>query len=161
VKPIKETKNEKKFCVFIVLSVIFSLVSTMPILLCMFNFSDETKQLFSVILSTLFWGGLIAEQVFIWLADRLRKQELPKNLKSKKRQRVGIASFCETKVGIATDVVFVISLMIYIVLFVGDWGVLVVQYVCLFLIVLSFRVHCIANGKNYRYILYLQKRREK
>lgn len=157
----KDTKSVKKLLIFVVLSMAFSFVSTVPVLLCVIDFTDQTKQLFTIILSASFWGGLIAEQVFIWLADRLRKRELSKNVKETEKHRVGIASFCKTKAGTVSDIVFAVSFITFVVLFIGGWGISFAQYLCLFLIVLSFRVHCIANGKNYRYILYLQKRREK
>lgn len=154
-------KIEKKFSIYVILSMIFSLVSTVPILLCMIDVSDSSKQLFTVLLSLAFWCGLLAEQIFICLANKLRIKAFSNNVFGKTDVKAGLISFCKTKAGTVADAVFAVSFITFIVLFIGGWGISFAQYLFLFLIVLSFRVHCIANGKNYRYILYLQKRREK
>lgn len=143
------------------ISVICSVVSSSAILISMAQVDGLVEWVIKILASLLFWVGLIMEQVFIWKANKQRGL-IEKSLSGYKcRGLPGICSFFKTEMGFITDVTFIFSMIVYIVFAVGNGGVKVMQYVFLFLIVLSFRLHCIANGKNYRYKLYLQKRRAK
>ncbi len=154
-KPISRFINSIK------ISQVFAVISSLSVLLIVINVEDSKKIIVSVAASLMFWLGLIAEQLFVWSANKQRKK-LEQSVGSyKDRGLPGIFSFFKTKMGLVADVAFILSTVTYIILFAGNWGEDTVQYIFLFLMVLSFRLHCIANGKNYRYIHYLQKRRAK
>lgn len=138
---------------------LFSVISSAALLLTLIDVDGKVGVLVKILTSLLFWGGLVAEQVFFWKAAKQRKAIESEVSGRKYRGLPGIFSFFRTKLGIASDVTFIISLVIFIVLAIGNWGENVAQYILLFLIVLSFRLHCITNGQNYRYKLYLRKRR--
>lgn len=142
------------------ISQVFSAVSSLSVLLIIINVEESKKLIVSIIASILFWLGLIAEQVLVWSANKQRKK-LEQSFGYKEQGLPGIVSFFKTKTGKTADLIFAVSTVTYIILLVGNWGENTVQYVFLFLMFLSFRLHCIANGKNYRYIHYLQKRRAK
>ena len=142
-------------------AIICSVISSSAVLTSMFDIDDSKEIFLKVFASSLFWVGLILEQIFIWKSNKLRKS-IEKSQSGRTPQGLpGICSFFKTKVGFIVDIVFILSIIIYIVLSIGNWGIRVAQYIFLFLIVLSFRLHCITNGKNYKYKLYLQRRRAK
>lgn len=143
------------------LSMLCSALSSGAILISMAEVDASEKLAVKIIASLLFWIGLIIEQALFWCAARMRKK-IALNTAQKSVSGVpGVFGFCKTKVGTVADAIFVLSLIVYVVLAIGNWGTNAAQYIFLFLIVLSFRLHCIANGKNYRYKLYLQRRRAK
>ena len=97
---------------------------------------------------------------------RARRLEARKKLEktetvTKLRGLPGVISFLKTPFGFVTDVLLVGCTVAYTVLVIGGWGQGLAQYILLFLIVLTFRWHSIANGKNYRYKLLLKRRRKK
>ena len=142
-------------------AIICSVISSSAVLISILDIDDSKEFLLKIFASTLFWVGLILEQIFIWKSNKLRNS-IEKTQPGRRLQGLpGICSFFKTEVGFIVDIVFILSIIIYIVLSIGNWGIKVAQYIFLFLIVLSFRLHCITNGKNYRYKLYLQRRRAK
>ena len=137
---------------------IFTLLSSLAVLLIILDVEESKEFIVMLAASLMFWGCLIAEQIFLWNANKQRKQ-VERRLSGYKAQGLpGICSFFKTKLGLISDVLWAVSTVIYIILLAGNWGEKVAQYILLFLMVLSFRLHCIANGKNYRYKHYLQKR---
>ena len=125
-------------------SMVSSVISSSALLLCFWGIQRE-KEIFAIIIPIVFWVGLILEQCFMWEANRIF------NKFKKVRCLPGIISICKTQLGFISEIVFLVTLIGFIVLFVGRWGEQFFQYILLFFIVLSFRIHCIANGKNYRY----------
>lgn len=146
---------------FFRLSMVFSLLSSSAILISMMDVSGSKEFAFVMAASSIFWIGLILEQFFFWRSAGMRKNIMANAPPTRITYTVGIISFCKTKIGSIADLVLVISLISYIVLVIGNWGTDVLQFIFLFLIVFSFRFHCLANGKNYRYLLYMQRRRAK
>lgn len=147
--------REDKCRFYAKLSLFFSVISSLPILLCILNpKSDKDERTVIFITSAVFWAGLIAEQAFIWLANFQRK----KLSDNKKGGYPGIISFFKTKVGKVSDIILIISVIAFIIMSTAEISVNVVQFIILFLIVLSFRFHCITNGKNYSYKSEKKKR---
>lgn len=141
-------------------SLISSGVSSLAVLLCIFGAKGEQKIL-AIILPIIFWVGLILEQYFIWDANRLLRKIEKTNKVEKIHCLPGIVSIAKSQLGMIADCVFIGALIGFIVLHIGKWGEQHIQYILLFFIVLSFRVHCIANGKNYQYKNYLLHERGK
>ncbi len=143
------------------ISLLCSFLSSAAVLMSAVETEGSLKRVVGVVGPLIFWIGLFVEQLCIWRANRWRKAEKARLPGYCVRGLPGVCSFFKTKVGSVADITCILSVIGYLVLAIGHWGVNIAQYIFLFLIVLSFRVHCIANGKNYRYKLYLQKRRAK
>ncbi|MBE6808055.1 MAG: hypothetical protein E7524_01155 [Ruminococcaceae bacterium] len=139
--------------------IVGSAVSSVSFIAAILEGETLTSRIIKILCALLFWSGLAVEQIFMWKANK-RRLKIESIVSGRRITGMsGIFSFLKTEFGFFTDATLAISLITYIVLVIGNWGENVAQYIFLFLIVLSFRLHCIANGKNYRYKLYLQKRR--
>ena len=141
----------------VVIALVFSVISSLPILFCILDLRNDSAEKALIFASSItFWVGLLFEQCFIWLADSQRKKT-EKN-KKQKGVRPGIISFFKTKLGKVSDITFILSVVAFMIMVTADISVNVGQFVVLFLIVLSFRFHCITNGKNYSYKSEKKKR---
>lgn len=138
---------------YISLSVICSIISSISIALIPIEKSSEDNKAIVFIIPIIFWLGFIAEQFFIWRANHFRKVIEKKGERYQKRirGRPGIISLFKTKEGIASDMLFLVCLIVLIVITVMNVGESRLQYIISTLLVLSFRLHCIFNGINYRY----------
>lgn len=152
-------KVYKSFSLNITISLVYSLISSFAILPVMFLGEDEFKnQIIKIIFPVIFWLCTVFELVFIITANSIRK-ELENNPGNKKfKRRIGVISFFSNKFAANVDLIFIVSLIVFLVMSIFGLGEKVVQYVLMFILILTFRVHCTLNGKNYRYKRYLRKR---
>lgn len=141
-------------------AIAFSVVSSASILACAFmGANEDIDKILKVIFPIVFWLGLVGEQVNMWMANKTRK-DIESNTKHRKiRAKPGISSIMQTDSGAIADITCVISLIVLIILMIIGVGEKVVQFIFIFLLVLSFRLHCILNGKNFRYKKYLSMRK--
>ncbi len=152
-------KVYKSFSLNITISLVYSLISSLAILPIMFLGEDEFKnQIIKIIFPVIFWLCTVFELVFIITANSIRKEleSYPENKKFKRR--IGVISFFSNKLAANVDLIFIVSLIVFLVMSIFGLGEKVVQYVLMFILILTFRVHCTLNGKNYRYKRYLKKR---
>ena len=144
----KLTKNR----LYIVMAMVFSTISSMSVLLCIIDTkTDAAEQKIIFIASLLFWSGLLIEQIFIGIAGYNRRKLAATEKNNGKKSLPGILSFFKTKLGTASDIVLIVSIVIYLILYFTKTGIDFGQFIVLFFIVLSFRFHCISNGVNYTY----------
>lgn len=152
----------KRYIRFINYSLVCSVISSLSIISCVFlGNGNTTDNIISVLFPLIFWIGLAAEQIMIWRANSIRRKK-ECELQSTRINKgeitgVGVFSPFKTKQGKAADICFLFSLIILIVLFfirVDEK----LQFVFISILVMSFRLHCILNGKNFRYKTYLSKR---
>ena len=150
----------RDFNLFVTSSMVFSLISSASIIACILIGTDEaTNKVLRLVFPIVFWLGLIAEQVFIWKANSLRKHFEATGKKRGIKMNPGIISILQTEAGAIADIVFAISLVVFVILMATGVGEKAIQYIFIFLLVLSFRLHCILNGKNFRYKKFLAKRK--
>lgn len=141
-------------------AILFSFISSLGILLCIaLQNVENINKVFVFLIPLIFWVGLFFEQLFFWQANALRKKIEDTGQFRRARGRPGIISFLRSEWGFIADLTLTVSLIVYLVLWAGNWGKNIIQFIILFFIVLSFRLHCIVNGKTFRYNLYLKKRR--
>ena len=140
----------RKHALLLKSSMISSCVSSVSLLLCIFAVRSDLK-IYRFLIPMIFWLGLIAEQVFFWKANSILKQIINTGQVERLNKKPGIIAPLQTELGAIADLVFVVSLIVFLILMIGNWGQSVFQFIFLFLIVLSFRIHCVANGKNYWY----------
>lgn len=150
----------RRFNLYVTGSIVFSVISSAAILACIFIGTNETTdRVLKIVFPVVFWIGMICEQLLIWNANSMRKQLELKTKRRCVRLKLGIVSFIQTEAGAITDLVFAISLVVFVILVAIGVGEKAVQYIFIFLLVLSFRLHCILNGKNFRYKKFLAKRK--
>lgn len=144
------------------LSIICSFISSTPLLSCIFlEKNNESDVIIKIVFPIVFWIGLLAEQFFFWKSNSIRKDILKSGKFRKLKSNIGLISMLQNEYGAVADIVFVISLVVLLVLMIIGIGEKTAQYVLIFLLVLSFRLHCILNGKNFKYINYSLKRQVK
>lgn len=150
----------RKYNLFISLSMCFSVISSVAVIFCVFVADDkEASKNLQIICPIIFWLGLLAEQVFIWTANFIRKKTVVSVGKRKKQMLPGVVSFFRTAEGTIADILMIVFFTLLVILMIFKIGEEALQYIFICLLVLSFRFHCILNGKNFRYKKYLVKRK--
>lgn len=151
-----------KFTHLINTAIVCSFVSSFALLSCIFiGMNDISDKIIGIIFPIIFWIGLIAEQVLIWKSNAVRK-EIENIGKTRKFQgRPGIINIWKNRYGAIADIVCLVSLLLLALFMIIGIGEKTIQYILIFLLVLSFRLHCIFNGQNFRYKKFLEKRKVK
>jgi len=111
------------------------------------------------IVAATFWGSLALEICLIYLCDKERKN-LEKEIHrfiALKHAKVGIFSFRTSKEGMMADVVLLIFMVVLIVVIAAKVKAAWIIMTTVSMLLLSFNMHCLLNGKNYRYIKALRK----
>lgn len=143
----------------IILAIIFSVLSSVMLLAIIFTENETKIAAFLKIFSpTMFWIMLLGEQFFIWRANGMRKKIQKARYKSVALP--GIVAFMQTGAGTVADIFCGVSIILFVITSLCDIGSNTTQYLLIFLIILTFRLHCILNGKNFRYKLYLSRKKD-
>jgi len=140
---------------YLILSILGFLISSSTFFLVPFASFEEKGLAYNLayIIGIGFWMGLLLAIVFTSLLSSLRLKE-EKKAKNKKlsNSRIGIAKFFSNNIAKTFDIIFFISLIGQVVVLMIDTYIMV-EVVILFMLVFSFEMHCVFNGKNYLYIL--------
>ena len=147
---------KRKHSLCFTFSLIFSVISSIMLSGAIFVNSDGKNKVLLLISGIAFWVALLLEQIFFWWANHLMKKSDAKNSRYI-RSKPGIFSFGTSIEGIVADAMFVISLVVLLVCTGFGIGEEIAQYIIICLLVLSFRLHCFLNGKNYRYKKVVRK----
>lgn len=151
-----------KFTYLINTAIVCSFVSSFALLSIIFiGTNDVLDKIIKIIFPIIFWSGLIAEQIFIRKSNAVRKEIENIGGTRKFQGKPGIINVWKTQYGAIADIVFIVSLLLLVVFMIIDIGEEFIQCILIFILVLSFRLHCIFNGQNFRYKKYLEKRKEK
>lgn len=122
---------------------------------------EETKiqVLAKLLIGVGFWGSLITQFLLVYLTtkERKRMQLIGYKAKSINVSKIGLISFFKTKESKIVDVVLIVSLLslVCVVALQTDNDLIIIFSLSIFS--LMFNLHCILNGKNYRYIKLLKK----
>lgn len=150
----------KRTITFFRLSMLSMLAATIG-LACIPVLSEFTA--LSYCAAAVFWLGVIFQQVFFWIGNAGRKKMEQKVFRVKRggKGALGIICFGSNRKATICDCVMFASI-IAVVLEIAfsakqDW-LIMISLVALFL---SFNLHCVLNGKNYRYFsaFYNHKKR--
>lgn len=145
-----------------VVSSIVSIIAFMSIPLC-FAFGDEKKGFLTIIVASVFWGGLLIEQVFLLMANYGRKkiQRSAQKLRPIEIKTIGLLKFGANREAFVCDIslAFFVVTTSLLLIFDIQHDLLVISSLAGLL--LSFNLHCIFNGKNYTYIKAFRKIRDK
>lgn len=144
-------KIKRQHFVFFWFAVVCSVISSLSLLAAVLVNNEGKYKAILMAFGFIAWIGLILEQVFFWKANQFMKKAMRKE-KYRIVGRVGILSVFGCIEGLIADIVFFVSVIAFIVCAATGYGVDFIQYICICLIVLSFRLHCFLNGRNYKYI---------
>lgn len=106
------------------------------------------------ILATIFWISILVECVFVHLSTQERRWIERKEYRSKvlKYSQPGVVSFFKNPEATVADVILFITATLVVILMwtrVKNGWMVMADISILFL---SFNLHCVLNGKNYRYL---------
>ncbi|WBY64029.1 DUF1295 domain-containing protein [Thermocaproicibacter melissae] len=146
-------KSDVKRNLFFILSAISFLLMSATILVMPFAYENEIELKAT---GTAFWLFLILGFLFNFLSDRAQKayqKELPENAE-KMEGRVGLLSFFSNIPASISDAVLLAGILaaFCMELFRPSLTTTYAVYVLLFFILLSFCMHCLFNGKKFRFI---------
>lgn len=143
-------EKDNRFSFLIKWAIVLSAISSVSVLFALISLSnDKAELIIKIIASIVFWFGLFVEQAFIWRANSLRKESEGYADKKLNLLKLGIFSVCKNRYGLVADAALLLSIIAYIICAVGDFGSNKFQIVLIFVVLLSFRMHCILNGKNF------------
>lgn len=149
----------RKFSRKIKFSIAASIVSSISILGIAFIGKELAfEKLIQILFPIVFWLGTIIEQIMIWTANSIRTKLEAEGKLRRIRGRPGALSILQTDEGAITDIIMVLLIIVFMILLLFDFGKGLIQYLFISFLVLTFRLHCIFNGKNFRYQKYLAKR---
>lgn len=103
----------------------------------------------------LFWSGLITGGGFqIILEARRRAFFAQYNVKRERMQkpRNGFLTFGSNRIAMITDNFLVVSVVATILVFLFTRGYGYICYICITVLLFSFCMHCIFNGRNYFHV---------
>lgn len=141
---------------------ILILLAAIPavLILCIPSVSLEgtgAQKIGAYIMAAAFWLCILLE---LWMTRicsskrrRLEQREVRSRLLAKSNP--GVISFLKTREGMIADITMFASLIAVIVI---TWTQVKSQWLvlgCVSVLYLSFNMHCLLNGKNYRYIKLL------
>ena len=141
---------KKKHSVLFGTSIVCSVLSSLSLLTAILVNNEGKNREILIAFGLVFWIGLILEQVFFWRANRLMRIAITRD-RRRIRGKPGIISLSTYMVGLVVDAVFIISLIAFIVCIAFGLGESLMQYIFICFMVLSFRLHCFLNGRNYKY----------
>lgn len=123
------------------------------------NFDGTVAQkVFSYAISCLIWLSVIALTFSVCKASAAKKALEKRGFQIKKisRSSIGLFSFFKNREATVADIVLFVSLIGTVLLTQiktkSEW----ILMICLALLFLSFGLHCIFNGRNYRYYRYIE-----
>lgn len=113
--------------------------------------SDNQLTIAGFITGILFWAGFIVGTV-LFLASWLKTRQEQAYKKSKNNGRPGCISFFKSVPAAVADVVFAAALILTIA---GNFVTAfpyMVNVIVIFLLIFTLSLHCILNGRVYRYL---------
>ena len=142
-------KNKDQTGAMILLVSICSfLTTTVSMLLMSTDISD-------ILLGSLFWGGLlvgVVSQIVLEIRRRslFRYYNVPRQKMQKPRN--GLLTFCSNREAMIADLICGASLIATVLAILITKGTAYICAVCIGILLFSFCMHCILNGRNYFHI---------
>ena len=117
----------------------------------------------SILAGVLFWSGLLIGVAFqITLEARRRAFFAKYKIKREKMQkpRNGLLTFASNKLAAVVDNILIVSIAATVLAFLFTRGTGYLCYVCISVLLLSFCLHFIFNGRNYFHVKNQRKVRQ-
>lgn len=128
-------------------------------LLMPIDFAAKGLQIINLLIGIIFWVFLALGIITQCVLGHLRKKWFLKNRirRFKFSNKIGLISFAKNMQACIADGIFVISLIGLVISVVATSGIGYACYIFMALLVFSFCMHCILNGKIYYYIMNQDK----
>lgn len=148
--------NKKELKIFVIITAVFAAAES-ALLLCIpfVNINGLPKQRVSAyVLAAAFWFCVLAELVFVVIASKIRKkaESDKKSGQTSKRPLPGIICFFRNPEAAAADVIFLLSAIGIALIIILKVEIKWLIIAGISVLLLSFNLHCIMNGRNYRYL---------
>lgn len=127
-----------------ILSFLLSSISFMFLYFADYQKNNFTKIL-GYILPSIFWLGLIIAIVIQILLYRKLKVKVDRN-------QIGIISFFKNRYAIVFDILTILLTIVTIILLIKNVNNFI-TFLIISLLIISFEMHCVFNGKYFNYIL--------
>lgn len=106
------------------------------------------------ILATIFWLSILIECIFVHLSAKERRwiERKENHNKTVKYSPPGVISFFKSPEAIVADVILFVTATLVVILM---WAQVKTEWIIITdisVLSLSFNLHCVLNGKNYRYL---------
>ena len=129
-------------------------LSSLSLLFALFVSSDGVSAL-TVIPGIIFWGGLIAGYVMLFVISKHRKayeKTAPRTERRVKKSRPGIITFFSSPAATVADIVMILSFVLTVVFAFIPGFSQTALLILIAVLALAVQMHCILNGVNYKYI---------
>lgn len=158
-------KSDKLMRLYFYVANVFVICASIALLLipiCKVDVTGKVNAL-SITVAVIFWLGLILSQIFIWLCNAKRRKSMKKEKKidSLSKTRPGIVTFNRNLIALIMDLLMIISAIAIVVLVITETNSSWFIMTSTSMLFLSFNLHCYWNGKNYRYIEFLNKEKRR
>lgn len=136
------------------LSVLFIITASFS-LFCIPLIDTETSAVY--IIASAFWLSVILQQVFFWKSSIARKKINSKTpINHQKNMPIGIVAFFRNKEAAAADCTMIVAFITTLLLIAFEINIEWLIITSVVLLFASFNLHCIFNGRNYRYLKYFK-----
>ena len=155
--------QKKKKRVFLI-QVAFWLVFSLSILAMHFTDRFYGQQSYRTILcinGVLFWLSLLLFLIISIFINLSRRKDKVFRRWNKGKRQLGLINFFQNKPAKIMDIVFIISLLIFIVLYASGTRDGFKVFLIFAVLIFSFGMHCILNGINYVYLNHNGKEGDK
>lgn len=105
----------------------------------------QTNRIIAIISGVLFWIGLIIAIVFGLLQNKTTTNKDSNN-------KIGLISFFSNKPAFVFDVILIVSFIAFVICLIIN-KVSNIATIIFSIFIFSFEMHCVFNGKNYKYII--------
>ena len=125
--------------------------------------SQETgKQLFLILLGSIFWISLLLGYVFVYLANGDRKYFIMRRLDGDLSMgcHMGLITFFSNIPAVIVDSAMIASFIALFIIYYAGAINTYITYVMLTILVFTLNMHCMFNGRIYRTTKYKRIRRE-
>ncbi len=101
-----------------------------------------------------FWISALSGYVFLALANKERKRlrKHDDRNKTKMKELPGILTFCTNIPAVISDMIMALSLCVFVISRFTSFRYEYITYIWLFLLIFSLHMHCLFNGKIYKFI---------
>lgn len=151
--------GKKREIILLYISIGCFFLMSVTFLLMPIDFTAKGMQIINLMIGIMFWVFLIAGVTTQILLGQIRKKWFIRNhiRRFQFRSKVGLISFVQNLPACVADGIFVISLIGLIISVIATNGIGYACYIFMALLIFSFCMHCILNGKIYYFLTNQEK----
>ncbi|MBR2100731.1 MAG: hypothetical protein IJ927_05390 [Eubacterium sp.] len=145
-------ENRKSLNILLYATFFAYFIMSVDFLLMPIGISNPVKnyRALDIITGLIFWIGLIAGiTLFVLYSKKCKKLFEQSSLNTASKKRIGLISFFSNRAAMISDIVCILSLILFAVLMIFTKRTAYICYIVLAILVFSFVCHCILNGRAY------------